>query len=258
MARFMRPTLVMAFAVAAIPALSTSAVFANQHQMVNLLKQTRGSSMRLCAPASATTLDVNKARTLVSHRIVHGFGFKGAMVTLSSASCMTVKLPHTIRWLNWLAADVSSIGRFGIGETVPSAKQHLTTGSFVRFKNNPVTAGNAKWPVVKVVISRRGIKGYTAKVESKGGYDYVLVDLTPTGSRTMCTFTKAVKGALAVVVLDHQVVTDEGVSVQICGGSILTGFPIEHTLDKPLGPHQIVADLHSGPLPVALTPSQLK
>jgi len=171
--------------------------------------------------------------------------------------CISVHLAHTIRWLDWLATDVSSTGRFGIGVTIPSATERLATEARVRYKNDPITAANSNLPVVKVVIGRPGFRGSTAKVERQGGYDYVFVDLTPSGSQTLCTFTKQDVNGLAAAVLDRRVVSDEKVTVRICGGSILTGFPVEHSLDKPLGPREIAADIHTGPLPVPLAVTSL-
>jgi preprotein translocase subunit SecD len=216
-----------------------------------------GTSMLLCAPSGTTTQQMSKALTIVRRRVHHGFHFHSATVKASSSDCISVTLAHQIKWRGWLATDISSIGRFGIGVSVPSATQHLTTGAKVRYKKDPVTATNSNLPVVKVVIGRPGVRGYTAKYQRQNGYDYVGVDLTPTGSKTLCTFTKNHVGKLAVVVLDHRVVSDERVSAKICGGSILTGFPIEKSLDKPLGPREIIADLHSGPLPVSLSVTSL-
>ena len=55
--------------------------------------------------------------------------------------------------------------------------------------------------------------------------------MTQSGTQTLCTFTSANVGGLAAVVLDNKVVTDEQVSVKICGRSILTGFPLMHSVE---------------------------
>jgi preprotein translocase subunit SecD len=217
----------------------------------------KGTSILLCAPSGTTVQDMAKSLKIIRRRVHHGFRLRNATIKSSSSDCISVTLAHPIKWLRWLADDISSQGRFGIGETVPTASQTLSTGQTVRYKNDPLTSTNSSLPVVKVVIGHPGFRGYTAKYQRRGGYDYVGVDLTPSGSQTLCTFTKSDVGKLAVVVLDRRVVSDEKVSQQICTGSILTGFPIEHSLDKPLGPREIIADLHSGPLPVPLTETSL-
>lgn len=212
------------------------------------------SSFVLCAPAGTPPAQMAKIKVIVSRRVRNGFHFKAAIVKRTSSRCVTVTLTHTLKWIRWLAADVSSVGRFGIGVTYPKARQQLSSGQYVRYKNDPLTSANAKLPVVKVAIGRPGFIGWTAKLVRRQGYDYVGVKLTPGGSRTLCTFTSRNVGGLAVVILDRQVITDEQVTVKICGGRLLTGFPLAGSRDKPLGPRELLADLHSGtPLPVALS-----
>ena len=218
----------------------------------------QGSVVVLCAPAGTSTTQLNHAAVVVSRRVKHGFGFSKAIVRITGSDCITVTLAHTIRWLQWLAQDIDGVGRFGIGVAYPSASQRLATGEVVRYKNDPITSANQSLQVVKIVIGRPGIEGWTAKIVHRSGYAYVGIRLTQSGSQTLCTFTSATVGGLAVVVLDNKVVTDEQITVKICGRSILTGFPIMHSLDKPLGPREIAADLHSGQLPVPLTVKTLK
>lgn len=212
----------------------------------------RRTSILLCATEAAGVSAMQRDRTLVERRVRRGFGFAAAHVTLSGASCIKVVLPHPIRWLGWLADDISGVGRFGIGETEPSPRQRLLPGTVVRYKNDPITQLNAREAVVKVVIGRPGLKGWSAKIASRNGFIYVGIDLTGSGSSTLCRFTKSNIGGLAAVVLDRRLISDETISVRICGGSLLTGFPKRRPLDRPLGPREVVADLHSGLLPVAL------
>jgi len=218
------------------------------------------TTMVLCSQLTPTAAQLHETKVIVSRRIRHGFHFKQAIVTVKS-SCIMVTLPHPVGWIRWLAADVASGGRFGIGVAYPNAKTELTPGEIVRYKKDALTSANDKLQVVKVVLGRPAFVGWSAKLQVRDGYEYVGVRLTPQASRTLCTFTSntsKMAGGLAVVVLDHQVITDEQVTVKICGGSLLTGFPKSKSLDKPLGPRELVADLHSGsPLPVALTVTSL-
>lgn len=218
----------------------------------------QGTKILLCAPANTTAAVLSADLLVVRRRVHHGFHFHHAPVRQSSQDCISVKLTHSIRWLKWLATDIAGVGRFGLGVTVPSASKPLNTGDAVRYQNDPVTSANSTLPKVRVVVGRPGLKGYTAKYERMNGYDYVGVDLTPSGSHKLCSFTKTDIGKLAVVVLDRRVVSDEAVSQSICSGSMLTGFPVEHSLDRPLGPREIIADLHSGLLPLQLSVTSLQ
>ena len=211
------------------------------------------STITLCAPTSVLENQMKRSLILIRRRVRHGFRFRQAVVSLNG-NCIVVSLPHSLGWIRWLADDLASQGHFGIGVAYPNSKKALASGQIVRYKSDPVTSTNSNLPVIKVALGRPAFVGFSAKLVQQAGFEYVGVRLTPKGSRALCAFTKNLSGGLAVVVLDRQVITDEQVTVQICGGKLLTGFPKAKTLDKPLGPRELIADLHSGiPLPVPFT-----
>jgi hypothetical protein len=214
-------------------------------------------SITLCAPTTVTPHQMKHSRVIISRRVRHGFHFRLATIAING-NCLMIELPHTIGWIRWLAADLASQGHFGIGVAYPDAKKTLQSGQLVRYKNDPVTSANSNLPEVRLALGRPAFVGFSAKLVTRDGFDYVGINLTSSGAPKLCKFTSTIIGGLAIVVLDRQVITDEQVSVKICGGSLLTGFPKTKSLDRPLGPRELIADMHSGPaLPVVFTVSSL-
>ncbi|GEM_PF-6452032 len=244
---------------AVLPALALLSYVAAPAHAGNATRNTiRGSSILLCSAQSATAADMAAARKVVASRVHHGFGFRKASVRLSSSSCIAIVLPHDIRWLRWLADDVSGIGRFGFGVRVPDAKKSLPAGSAVRYIHDAVTSANKNLPVVRVIVARPGIKRRTVRLERRGRYDYAAMDFNKNGSKRFCKFTSSNIKGFAPVVLDRRVVSDPQILTAICGGSVLLGFPVARSLDHPLGPREVIADLHSGLLPIALRITSLQ
>lgn len=216
-------------------------------------KTHHGSTIVLCAPAGTNAGVMATTIHVVAKRVHKGFGFTNAKVTIRDRHCIEIVLAHRIAWLRWLAQNVSEEGSFGLGVAQPSAEKQLLPGTSVRYPHDPVTAANSNRPIVRVVIGRPSIKRWTVRIERRGKTTYVALDLTSLGSKHFCRFTSHDVKGFAPVVLDRQIVSDPEVSTSICGGTLLIGFPPGKSLDRPLGPRQVVAEVRSGLLTFPLT-----
>lgn len=201
---------------------------------------------------------MDRATIVIRKRVHKGFGFRAARITASGSRCISIVLPHRIGWLRWLAQDISSRGLFGLGEAVPSPKQSLLPGAFVRYPHQHVNKYNSGLPVVRILVGRSGILRWTAKIKHLNGGVYVRVGLKQPAAKRICQFTSHNINAYAPIILDKRVVSDPKIIKGICGHSLLFGFPRSNSLDRPLGPREVAADIRPGLLPVTLMISSLK
>ena len=81
---------------------------AGQH--ANPDRAIQGSVVVLCASAGTSAAQLTHTRVVVSRRVKHGFGFSKASVRITGSDCSR-DCCHTIRWLQWLAQDISGVGR---------------------------------------------------------------------------------------------------------------------------------------------------